>query len=106
MLKESYLIKYSLFCSRKKFNLKKFLLTKKISGEEFQFNDFKQYLIEKMVCPPEKELFDLTLQEVEKELKEKLEKKFEEEEELKLEKEVIKEKKADRPKRVRRKKKK
>lgn len=81
MLKESYLIKYSLFCSRKKFNLKKFLKDKLIKGENFEFEEFRKYLTEKMVCPPPEDFFNIVKLEIEKELKEK-------EDQAKIEKEL------------------
>jgi hypothetical protein len=58
MLKESYLIKYSLFRSRKKFNLKNFLRNKYLENQTFEFEDFKKFLVERMVCPPQKDFFD------------------------------------------------
>ena len=106
MIKESYLIKYSLFCSRKKFNLKKFLKDKLVKKEKFDFEDFRKYLTERMVCPPAEDFFNLVKTEIEKELKEKEEQAKKEKEEAKELAKAAKEQTSKRPARTRRRKKK
>lgn len=107
MIKESYLIKYSLFCSRKKFNLKKFLKDKLTKKEKFDFEDFRKYLTEKMVCPPTEDFFNLVKLEIEKELIEKeVQAKIEKEHLKEKFKEQVKEQTSKKPVRSRRRKKK
>lgn len=59
-MKDEYLINFSLFCSRKKFNLYSFLLRNK----EISYEDISEYFRNKNVTPPSRELFDKARQKV------------------------------------------
>ena len=83
-VKESHLIAYHLFCNLKKFSLRNYLQRNK----NIKYEDFKDFLINKKVQPPNKDYFDL--------VKKSLHNEFQKNEIQ--EKEVVQEKKQDVPK--------
>lgn len=80
-VKESHLIAYHLFCNLKKFSLRNYLQRNK----NIKYEDFKTFLINKKVQPPNKDYFDLVKKSIIKE-----EQKDSSSEELKVEKTEIK----------------
>ena len=59
-MKESYLISYNLFCSRKKFSLESFLKQELTKSEEYSYVELKKYLNDRKVQSPAEELFNET----------------------------------------------
>lgn len=53
-MKNSYLINFSLFCQRKKFNLTEFIK----ANQDMTYENLSNYILKKNVCPPDRDLFD------------------------------------------------
>jgi hypothetical protein len=53
-MKDSYLINFSLFCQRRKFNLIEFIKNNK----DMKYEEFYKLLIEKNVHPPKQDFYD------------------------------------------------
>lgn len=59
-MKESYLISYNLFCSRKKFSLESFLKQELLKSKEYSYAEIQKYLNVRKVQSPPEELFNST----------------------------------------------
>lgn len=57
-MKESYLIKYKLFCDRKSFSLDAFLNQELSKNKEYAYLDLKKYLNDRKVQSPPEDLFN------------------------------------------------
>tara|TARA_A100000164_G_C21553031_1_gene606000 strand:- start:40 stop:354 length:315 start_codon:yes stop_codon:yes gene_type:complete len=72
-MKDRYLIKYEIFCQRKKFSLKDFLL----KNATLSYTDIQNYFYNNKTQPPEEIQFDLLKEEIKKdnEVKQEVQKK-------------------------------
>jgi len=57
-MKESYLISYKLFCTRKNFSLERFLKQELLKNQNYLFIELKKYLNDRKVQSPDEDHFN------------------------------------------------